>query len=125
MARRKGDVIEVLRNDALIFSRLLTQFDKFSTSYEVAKKLFQSEIKGDYDLRKKESFIRHWFKRWNERGVIDCEVVNGIKTYSINPEKIKWGRARLTLRCGKFRERLELGFVIALKENSSWVVIPL
>jgi hypothetical protein len=121
----KKDSVSNLRNDALIFGRLITEFTKKASSYEVAKKLFNSEVKDDYDLRKKESFMRQWFEKWKELGVIKKETVDGVSYYSLDMSKIKWGNAILRLKCGKKSESINLGFSLAFIIGNSWVVVTI
>lgn len=119
----KRNVVDVLRNDALIFGKLIAEISKPMSSYQLAKKIFK--YKDDYDLRKKESFLRQWFEKWSELGLVKCEVIDGVKNYSIDLEKIKWGNsAKLILRFGKYKEAIDLGFTIVLRVKDSWLIIP-
>ena len=120
----KKNVVDILRNDAIIFGKLIAEVEKPMTSYQLAKKLFS--YKNDYDLRKKESFLRWWFEKWSELGLVKCEIIDGVKNYSIDMSKVKWGeKAKLKLKCGKLTETIDLGFTIVLKVKDSWLVIPI
>jgi len=115
--------MDVLRNDAIIFGKLIL-IEKPMSSYQLAKRLFS--YKDDYDLRKKESFLRWWFEKWSGMGLIKCEVIDGVKNYSLDMSKIKWGeKAKLTLKWGKFSETIDLGFTLVLKVKDSWLIIPI
>lgn len=119
----KRSVMDVLRNDAIIFGKLIL-IEKPMSSYQLAKRLFS--YKDDYDLRKKESFLRWWFEKWSGMGLIKCEVIDGVKNYSLDMSKIKWGeKAKLTLKWGKFSETIDLGFTLVLKVKDSWLIIPI
>ena len=121
----KKDSISTLKRDAIIFGKLLTEFTKKTSSYAIAKNLFEKQIKNDYDLRKKESFMRKWFEKWRKLGVISSEVVNGVTYYSVNLDKIRWGEAILKLKCRGKVENINLGFSLALKIENSWVIVTL
>ncbi|MCW1312726.1 MAG: hypothetical protein OH338_04850 [Candidatus Parvarchaeota archaeon] len=111
----KRNSIDVLKNDAIIFGKIISEFRRPVSIYTMAKKLFSE------DVRKSEAFLRWWFDKWKEEGVVKEETINGVKNYTIDFKKVKWGDAKLKI----MGEEISLGFVMAIKTRKSWVVISI
>lgn len=111
----KKNSIDVLKNDAIIFGKIISEFRRPVSIYTMAKRLFED------DVRKSEAFLRWWFEKWKKEGIVKEEVINGVKNYTIDFERIKWGNAKLNL----MGEKVDLGFVIAMKTNKGWIVISI
>lgn len=115
----RKDSLTTLMKDVIIFAKLIT-IKKPMSSYNIAKKIFNP--KTDYELRKRDNYMKFFFERWKNYGIIKCESEeeNGRKIYSINLNKIKLGKTKVEIE-GK---NMDLGFCFSFKLGDNWVIVP-
>jgi len=84
-----GIKMEIKRKDIEILCHLLS-VKKEVTTTELARQVFN--VSDRYELIKKDSFIRNWFRRFEKMGVVR-KLRNKDKTYyALNEERIRVGK---------------------------------
>lgn len=107
-----------VKKDIALLLRLLF-ITELTSSYHLAKKIFKT--KNNYELRKKEVFIRKFLQRWADYDVIKIDVIDGRKYYSLNEENLFLHKGKIVLG----NKKLDLGFVFGIKVNGSWIIFQL
>jgi len=100
--------------DLAIFHLVKTNGDM--TTSQLAKFIFNP--RDDYELRKKDSFIRRRLQKWHKLGVISYEEIDGKKHWSFPKENIYIGEAKLVID----GDEIYLGIALVLKVGDKWFV---
>jgi hypothetical protein len=111
----KKDSLETLRKDMFLLAKMIIE-NRRTTTYSFAKK--NIPYKDDYDLRKKEVFVRQFLERWKRYGIIGCEETDGKKIYFPNLDKIEVGKAEIIIGKKKIRTKFAMAFNI----GDNWLV---
>jgi len=116
------DACDVMKNDMIILGRIISEADKTMTTTELARKVFC--VKNDYELRKKDAFIRKWLKKWAKKGIV-IEENDGKKCYyKLDLSKVTWGDGTISLKAGKGVEKIKLGFVMGIYDDG-WIFVSI
>ena len=124
MVTVREKTLEVLKKDVIMLLKLLLFFKKTTTSYMIAKKLFN--VRDSYELKKRDMAVKFFLNRWNQYGVLKREDINGKTFYSIDPERIVYGDAKITIKLGKTKKTFNLGATIGiLDKDDNWIFFQL
>jgi len=89
------------------------------TTSSLAKRLF--EIKNDYELRKKDSYIRSWLKKWEKAGIVKHLDDNGKRVYFLDLTKI--GIVKNGVKIKTKGGSVEIKRLLGLNINDRWYLI--
>ncbi|MHA1667578.1 MAG: hypothetical protein ACTSUR_02875 [Candidatus Heimdallarchaeaceae archaeon] len=95
--------------------------EKECTTTQIAKELFSP--KDDYELRKKDVFIRKRLNKWVEVGLIEKVENNGKSFYKIPLENIIFGKASIVVENEEKRVDIDIGNAMVVKLNDKWIIV--
>jgi hypothetical protein len=96
--------------------------DGETTTTKIAKEIFNPQ--DDYELRKKDSFIRKRLKKWNDLGVISFVKRASTSYYKFPLKKIFFGKGKIEIVEEERKFCVELGNLLALNTKYGWLIIP-
>lgn len=112
---------KLIRDAAIIFS--LIPLKKSVSSYQLAKRIFG--VNG-YELKKKDIWLRKWFRKYARLGLFEEKVVDGKTYYTIKHENVVWGNGKIFVKTPENQTlEIDLGKIFMLRVKEKWLIFQL